>query len=35
MTSHIPPHVLSPTVQVNITYLIDDGQCDQMVRALR
>ena len=34
-TSHVPPHARSPTLQVNIKNLVDDGQCDQTVRALR
>jgi len=35
MTSHFPRHDRSPTVQVNIKNLIDDGQYYQTVRELR
>src|SRR6266478_2534671 len=35
MPSHVPNPDRSPTVQVNIKNLIDDGQCYQTVRELR
>jgi transposase-like protein len=35
MTSPAPTHDRSPTLQVNIKQLIDDGQCSQPVRELR
>ena len=35
MTSHVPHHARSPTLQVNIKNLIDDVQCYQTVRELR
>ncbi len=35
MTSHVPNHARSPTLQVNIKNLIDDMQCYKTVRELR
>src|SRR5437762_7658757 len=35
MTSHVPNHARSPTLQVNIKNLIDDVQCYKTVRELR
>ncbi len=35
MTSHVPHHARSPTLQVNIKNLIDDVQCYKTVRELR
>jgi transposase-like protein len=35
MTAHVPHHARSPTLQVNIKNLVDDGQCYQTVRELR
>ena len=35
MPSHVPTPDRSPTLQVNIKNLIDDGQCSQTVRELR
>ena len=35
MPSHVPTYDRSPRLQVNITNLIDEAQCDQTVRALR
>ena len=35
MTAHVPHHARSPTLQVNIKNLIDDGQCYQTIRELR
>src|SRR2546427_11928989 len=35
MTSHVPNHARSPTLQVNIKNLIDDIQCYKTVREFR